>query len=49
VPADPNDPDGATITDLASTGYREALRTPDAAGSYHVTLGLLEIGLTAQF
>ncbi len=49
VPADPNDPDGATITDLASTGYREALRTPDAAGSYHIALGLLEIGLTAQF
>lgn len=49
VPVDPNNPGGATVSNLAATGYREALRTPDAAGAYHVALGLLEIGLTAQF
>ena len=48
VPVDPNNPDGPTVTDLEGV-YPEALRTPDAAGTYKQAIGVLEVGLGYTF
>jgi len=48
VPVDDANPTGPTKTDLEGV-YPESLRTPDAAGDYRQTIGVLEVGLTYAF
>jgi hypothetical protein len=49
VPKDPNDPTGATWTDIATIGLRDAVRVPDAAGQYTHAVGVVELGMSYRF
>lgn len=49
VPRDPNDPDGATISDIARLGLREAVRVPDSGGLYEHSITMFELGASYRF
>lgn len=49
VPKDPNDPDGATISDIAKLGLREAVRVPDSGGLYQHSITMFELGASYRF
>lgn len=49
VPVDPNDPDGATMSDISDLGVSEDVRQPDAAGTYDTAIGLLDVNLEYRF
>ncbi|PID37801.1 MAG: hypothetical protein CSB49_08530, partial [Proteobacteria bacterium] len=49
VPADPTDPGGPTVTDIASHGLPPTLRNPDAAGTYTHTIGALNVSAEYRF
>jgi long-chain fatty acid transport protein len=49
VPLDPSKPDGATISDISNLGISEAVRQPDAAGSYTQAIGVLDVSAEYRF